>query len=174
MAKQFCLGIEVESEYIEGGLGYMLNVRTPDGFDGAPQTHPQFSHWVAELTAAVREAGDEPYNPDSYTKRVAIAELMHDIHRINQKYGFTVESDDSMPAVQIQSSNPYDFRIDIGFSEQAGRFRVQERVAEDRNADLQIVKDGNIHVLSAETREFPFAETRPPSRRHKRGNSPRF
>ncbi len=155
MAKTYCLAIDVKSPHIDGGLGYMLSFRTPDAAT-PPEKTPGFDAWTTAVRAAVQDAGDQPFNPDDYTRKVAIAELMYEIEKINSAHGFKIEGTATRAAVEVQSSNPHDKRILVNFSGEDGQFDVIEKKSA-QYIPGRIGEDGRVTVLDAKTTAFPFA-----------------
>lgn len=154
MAKTYCLAIDVKSPHIDGGLGYLLSFRTPDAKISPEQT-PGFDAWAKAVRSAVQDAGDQPFNPDAYTRKVAIAELMYEIEKINSAYAFKIEGTADRPAVEVQSSNPHDKRVQINFAGEDGHFEVVEKRSAQYIAGA-IAEDGRITVLDGDTVSYPF------------------
>lgn len=154
MAKTYCLAIDVKSPHIDGGLGYMLSFRTPDSKISPEQT-PGFDAWAKAVRAAVIDAGDQPFNPDAYTRKVAIAELMYEIEKINSAHGFKIESTGNRPAVEVHSSNPHDKRVQINFAGEDGQFDVIEKRSAQYIAGT-ITEEGRITVMDANEASYPF------------------
>ena len=159
MAKTYCLTVEVGSEAIQNGLGYMIGFNMPN--DQAPLDSPQFPTWSAEVRDAVLRAGDQVFDPDPYTKKLAIAELMNNLHDLNTRYGIQVTGDAKVPAVQIQSTNPYDPRIDVNFNGADGDFQVIERSLADL-ARRKISGHGQTGFVEGARAHFPFTQQQPP------------
>lgn len=153
MANTYCLAIEAKSPHIEGGLGYLLSFRTSGELP--PEKTPGFSAWAQAVRTAVLDAGDQPFNPDPYTRKVAIAELMYEIEKINSLHGFKIEGSAQRPAVEVQSSNPHDKRIQANFLGEDGRFDVVEKPSL-LGLPGRIQEDGKTSVLDADTAAFPF------------------
>ncbi|MFN7115102.1 MAG: hypothetical protein ACK4PK_12175 [Alphaproteobacteria bacterium] len=155
MAKTYCLAIDVKSPHIDGGLGYMLTFRTADGSSN-PEQAEGFGAWANAVRTAVLDAGDQPFNPDPYTRKVAIAELMYEIEKINSAHPFKIESTATRAAVEIQSSHPDDKSIRISFLGNDGQIDVAEKKSpqfmQGRGGE-----NGRITVLDSTTTAFPFA-----------------
>jgi len=167
MAKLYCLTVEVESKAIKNGLGYMIAFTLPD--DGkTPMQTKEFVDWADKVREAVLRAGDQVYDPDPYTKKLAIAELMNDLSELNNSHGIQIVGGKDLPAVQIQSTNPYDSRIEIDFTGKDGHFNVVEKSL----ADLErraIAAHGHTDVVDGSRRHFPFTQKPPvpPARKTK-------
>ncbi len=159
MVKTYCLTIEVESKAIKNGLGYMVAFTLPD--DGlSPAETKEFAGWADKVRAAVLRAGDQVYDPDPYTKKLAIAELMNDLDALSATHGIKIAGAKDLPAVQIQSTNPYDNRLEIDFTDKDGHFAVTEKGL----ADLErraIAAHGHTDVVEGARRHFPFLPKAP-------------
>lgn len=159
MAKTYCLTVEVESKTIKNGLGYMIAFSIPD--DGVtPEQTKDFTSWSDKVREAVLRAGDQVYDPDPYTKKLAIAELMNDLAALNATHGIQITGAGDLPAVQIQSTNPYDSRLEIDFTGKDGHFNVVEKSL----ADLErraIAAHGHTSVVDGARRHFPFTQQPP-------------
>lgn len=159
MTKSYCLTVEVGSDTIKNGLGYMVTFAVPDEAV-SPQATPGFTSWSDKVRDAVLRAGDQVFDPDSYTKKVAIAELMYELSVLNGQSGITVGSDGKAPAVQIQSTNPYDPRIEINFTSADGDFHVVEKGLSDLER-RKISGHGATGVQEAGRGHFPFIQQPP-------------
>ena len=157
MAKTYCLAIEVASAHIDNGLGYLVSFEAKD--DTPPASHPDFKAWSTQLKNAVIRAGDQPFNPDPYTRKVAVAELMYEIEKLNSAYGFTIGTHGTTPAVHVQSTNPHDKRIHINFSDEDGQLDVVEKKSLLQDP-ARIAENGKVTVLNGHTRSFPFTPLR--------------
>lgn len=159
MTKIYCLTVEVESKAIKNGLGYMIAFTVPDEKLTPAQTK-DFAEWSDKVKQAVLRAGDQVYDPDPYTKKLAIAELMHDLSALNDSYPIKITGWGDLPAVQVQSTNPYDNRLEMDFTGKDGRFNVVEKGL----ADLErraIAAHGNVDVVDGSRRHFPFRQNPP-------------
>jgi len=159
MAKIYCLTVEVESKAIKNGLGYMIAFTLPDDSKTPLQTK-EFTDWADKVRAAVLRAGDQIYDPDPYTKKLAIAELMNELSDLNATHGIQIVGGKDLPAVQIQSTNPYDNRVEIDFTGKDGHFNVVEKSL----ADLErraIAAHGHTDVVEGTRRHFPFTQQKP-------------
>lgn len=156
MAKTYCLAIEVKSEHIEGGLGYLIAFQNTQNNPQPPEQSPDFGAWSQKMRDVVRDAGDAPFNPDPYTRKVAIAELMYEIEKANAAFSFKIEGNAAIPAVQVQSTNPHDKRIWINFADEDGQIEVVEKKSLQL-VPCKISEDGKISVIDGKTRAFPFA-----------------
>lgn len=154
MAKSYCLTIEIKSEQIAGGLGYMIAFRLPDD-KITPEETPGFATWRDAVRQAVMALGDQAFHPDPYTKKLAIANLMHDLDDINRHHAIQIGFCADAPAVQIHSTNPFDNQIDIDFTDEDGHFRVDER-----NPALaptaHVAEQGKTGIIEAGRKNFPF------------------
>lgn len=157
MAKIYSLAIEVESAHIDHGLGYLVSFETQD--KAHPAQNPDFAAWSSELKAAVIRAGDQPFNPDPYTRKVAIAELMYEIEKLNSAYGFKIDAHGGAAAVTVQSSNPHDKRVCINFSDEDGGLDV---VSKNPLSAVpgRITENGKTTVLNGTVQSFPFTPLR--------------
>lgn len=154
MAKTYCLAIDVKSRHIDGGLGYMLTFHAKDS-KTSPENTEGFDAWAAAVRTAVLDAGDQPFNPDPYTRKVAIAELMYEIEKINSASPFVIEGTPTRPAVEVQSSNPHDKRIVINFTGEDGQFEVVEKRSR-QYIPGRIGEDGRVTVLDGKEAVYPF------------------
>ncbi len=157
MAKTYSLAIEVESAHIDHGLGYLISFELAGKTH--PEQHPDFSAWSSQLKDAVIRAGDQPFNPDPYTRKVAIAELMYEIEKLNSAYDFKIDAHGVAPAVSVQSSNPHDKRVCINFSDEDGQLDVTSKKPLI-TIPGRITQNGKITVLEGTERHFPFTPMR--------------
>ncbi len=160
MTKTYCLTIEVASKSMTNGLGYMVAFTLP-GDDENVLSQKGFNTWADKVKDAVLRAGDAVYDPDPYTKKLAIAELMNDLSALNASSPIQIEGAGEVPAVQIQSANPYDNRIEINFTGNDGHYSVAEKGL----ADLErrtVTAHGHTGVVDGSRRHFPFT-TQPPA-----------
>jgi hypothetical protein len=153
MAKTYCLAIDVKSPHIDGGLGYLLTFRSEKA--GTPEQAEDFEAWTDAVRRAVLDAGDQPFNPDPYTRKVAIAELMYEIEKLNSAYPFKIEGTATRAAVEIQSSHPQDKRILVNFLGDDGQIDVVEKKS-PQYLQGRIGENGRVTVLDAKTTAFPF------------------
>ncbi|HYD17167.1 MAG TPA: hypothetical protein VEF76_01645 [Patescibacteria group bacterium] len=159
MTKTYCLTIEVESKTITNGLGYMVAFNLPDD-DEKILRQKGFQAWADQVKDAVLSAGDAVYDCDPYTKKLAIAELMNELADLNAASPIQIAGDAEVPAVQIQSSNPYDNRIEIDFTDADGHYSVIEKGL----ADLErrtITAHGATGLVDGTRRHFPFTQQPP-------------
>ncbi len=159
MTKSYCLTVEVGSDSIKNGLGYMVTFSVPDE-KVSPQATPGFTQWSDQVRDAVLRAGDQVFDPDTYTKKVAIAELMYELSVLSGTSGIIIASDGRVPAVQIQSTNPYDPRIEINFTSTDGDFHVSEKSLSDLER-RKITGHGATGVQEAGRGHFPFVQQPP-------------
>jgi hypothetical protein len=111
------------------------------------------------LKDAVIRAGDQPFNPDPYTRKVAIAELMYEIEKLNSAYDFKIDAHGVAPAVSVQSSNPHDKRVCINFSDEDGQLDVTSKKPLI-TIPGRITQNGKITVQEGTERHFPFTPMR--------------
>jgi hypothetical protein len=159
MPTQYCLTIDVKSKAIEDGLGYMVAFTLQD--DGLkPADVRDYANWQEDVKNAVLRTGDQVFASDPYTRKLAIAHLMNELAALNGAYGLHIGGDKNIPAVQVQSSNPFDPRIDIDFTDEDGHFAVREHSPPPHGSAPapagQITAHGHVS-LTAPTRDFPFA-----------------
>lgn len=152
----YCLAIEVDSTQKTAGLGYMLAFRVPDERPLPHDAMQQFKNWMNDVKEAVLNAGDRPFDSDAYTRKVALAELMYDIEKINAAYGFKIGSFDGKPAVSIHSTDPADRRISVNFGAEDGQIDVREE-ASQRRQPARITSHGKTYLLDTGAAQFPFA-----------------
>jgi hypothetical protein len=160
MAKTYCLTVEVKSETIENGIGYMIGFSLPDE-SLLPIQMPDYPEWCDEVKAAVLRAGDQVFDPDPYTKKLAIAELMNELSQINDHYGIRIGGQADVPAVQIQSTNPFDNQIEVEFSGRDGQFKVIEHSLRDLERS-KVDEHGKTGLVEGTRRHFPFTKSVPP------------
>ncbi|MBL8712188.1 MAG: hypothetical protein JNM12_04765 [Alphaproteobacteria bacterium] len=161
MTKTYCLTIEVESKSMTNGLGYMVAFTLP-GDDENVLKQKGFANWADKVRDTVLRAGDAVYDPDPYTKKLAIAELMNELKSLNETSPIQIEGAGDIPAVQIQSANPYDNRIEINFTDKDGHYSVAEKGL----ADLErraVTAHGHTGVIDGTRRHFPFTTQQPPA-----------
>ncbi|MDE1151512.1 MAG: hypothetical protein PW788_03150 [Micavibrio sp.] len=156
MTKSYCLTVEVGSETIENGLGYLVAFTLADDSKTPDQT-PGFARWADQVRDAVLRAGDQVFDPDPYTKKLAIAELMNDLAALNGKSAVKVGGIKGVPAVQIQSTNPYDPRIEADFTSADGQFNVVEKTLSDL-ARRKISGHGQTGIAEGARAHFPFVQ----------------
>jgi len=154
MAKTYCLAIDVKSPHIDGGLGYLLTFHTKDG-KLPPEQTAGFDAWTDAVRTAVLDAGDQPFNPDPYTRKVAMAELMYEIEKINSAHPFKISGTATRAAVEVQSSHPGDKRILINFAEEDGQIDVVEKKS-PQYMEGRIGENGRVTVVDSKTSVFPF------------------
>jgi hypothetical protein len=159
MAKSYCLTIEVKSETIENGLGYMIGFSLPDE-RLQPAQAAGFEDWSERVKAAVLRAGDQVFDPDPYTRKLALAELMNELTQLNDSYSIRIGGLGDVPAVQIQSTNPYDKQIEVEFTGSDGEFAVTERSLQDLQR-ARVEENGRTGLLEGAPRHFPFTKAVP-------------
>jgi len=156
MTKSYCLTVEVGSETIENGLGYLVAFTLADPSKTPDQT-PGFAQWANDVRDAVLRAGDQVFDPDPYSKKLAIAELMNDLAELNKKSSVKIGGIAGVPAVQIQSTNPYDARIEVDFTAADGQFNVVEKSLADL-ARRKISGHGQTGLTDGTRAHFPFVQ----------------
>ncbi|MBI1214904.1 MAG: hypothetical protein GC185_03680 [Alphaproteobacteria bacterium] len=172
MTTRYCLTVEVESEAIENGLGYMIGFTLPAGAQ-TPQQAAGFDDWRRDVTHAVLRAGDKLFDADPYAAKLAVAELMNELAALNACHAIQIGGGDGLPAVQVRSSNYYDPRIDIDFTGKDGHFTVRKRTKAHYGPapDLKITAHGHTGCIPA-ARDFPFTQEsvpeKPAPKRHAR------
>lgn len=159
MAKSFCLTVEVKSETIENGLGYMIAFSLPDE-KLQPVQMADFPEWSERVKKAVLRAGDQVFDPDPYTRKLAVAELMNELTHLNDTYAIRIGGQIDVPAVQIQSTNPYDKQIEIEFTGSDGEFAVTERSWQDLQR-AKVDENGKTGLVEGTRRHFPFTKAAP-------------
>lgn len=162
MKKPYCLTVDVKSPHIENGLGYMISFVLPAN-NHAPEMMAEFPLWHEAVRDAVLAAGDAPFSDDPYTRKLALANLMHTLDDLNKIHSIRIGGVDGAPAVQIRSSNPYDPRIDLDFIGEDGRFRVTESTLDDA-ARAKVQGHGTTRLIEGPLREYPFEKTKPASK----------
>ncbi len=161
MAKSYCLTVEVKSETIENGLGYLVAFSLPDDRFKPGEMH-EFSEWCEGVKEAVLRAGDQVFDSDPYTKKLAIAELMNAFEELNARFSIRIGGQPGEPTVQIQSTNPYDSQIDISFSGADGQFQVSEHGLHDLQRS-KVDENGKTGLVEGTPHHFPFTKAVPPA-----------
>lgn len=128
MANIYCLSVAVASDFVENGLECKVAFCLPPG-SNSPSDMPEFLAWQEDVKTAILNMGDQCLHPDAYTKKLALAELMHDLAAINKCYGIQIIGTPQIPTVQIISTNPFDNMIEIRFSGFDGAYKVAEKRA---------------------------------------------
>lgn len=159
MAKSYCLTVEVKSETIQNGLGYMIGFSLPDD-RLQPVQIGDFPEWSERVKTAVLRAGDQVFDPDPYTRKLALAELMNELTQLNDRYSIRIGGMGDIPAVQIQSTNPYDKQIEIEFTGSDGEFAVVERSLQDLQR-AKVDENGKTGLVEGTPRHFPFTKAVP-------------
>ena len=160
MPKSYCLTVEVKSETIENGLGYLVAFSLPDDRFKPAEMH-EFSEWCEGVKAAVLRAGDQVFDPDPYTKKLAIAELMNAFDELNARFSIRIGGQPGEPTVQIQSTNPYDNQIDVSFSgDDDGTFHVKEHGLHDLQRS-KVDENGKTGLVEGTPHHFPFTKAAP-------------
>jgi hypothetical protein len=158
MPTAHCLTIEVKSDTAAGpgGAGYMVAFTLPANMtDADPQAHPSFEAWSAAVRAAVIAAGDMPFHADTYTRKVAMATLMHDLAELNRRFPLRIGGIEGVPAVQIHSTDPLARQIEIDFTDEDGDFSLTERNPQlAPNAEVR--EQGRLGLMPAARKAFPF------------------
>lgn len=157
--KSYCLTVEVASENIKSGLGYMVAFRLPEGVS-APAALPEFGRWQEEVRTIVLRAGDLCFYPDAYTKKLAIAEMVHDLSLLNDKYAIQITAFPRVPTVQIHSTNPFDPIIEISFAGAGDHYKVFEKDFCDLHRPA-VSGHGKTGLTEAARKHFPFKKAEP-------------
>lgn len=165
MTTAHCLTVEVQSappapdaaaSAPYSGVGYMITFVLPANMQGHdPASHPSFRSWTAAVRTAVLAAGDLPFHPDSYTRKLALANLMNDLAEINSRFPLRIGGEGATPAVQIYSTDPAACQFELDFSEDDGDFTVIERnPAHGPSAEVR--EQGRVGLIPAGRKIFPF------------------
>lgn len=154
MAKSYCLTVEVTSDHVKGGLGYMIAFCIPSHIS-TPADMPEFSVWKEDVKSIVLQTGDQCLHSDPYTKKLAIAGMMHDLAELNKKYDIQIGFLPHVPAVQIHSANIFDNTLEVEFTDHAGHYVVIEKGIEDLQR-ATITEHGKTGLTDAARRHFPF------------------
>lgn len=154
MAKDYCLTVEVKSSHIAGGVGFMVAFTLPSGY-AAPADHPEFETWRDGVRAAVMRTGDQVFHHDAYTRKLAIANLMHELADLNRGFDLQVGGTPGTPAVQIHSTNPFDSQIEADFTGEDGAFRVIEKNPA-HVPSATVAHNGKTGLIEAGRKNFPF------------------
>lgn len=154
MTKAYYLTIEVKSEHLEDGLGYMVAFSLPEDVS-SPIDMPEFGAWEAEVRKAVLAAGDQCLHKDPYVKKLALASLMHDLAELNARCDIQVGFLADAPAVQIFSTNPYDNTIEIDFTDRDGHHKINETGLSDFH-NAAVIENGRTGLTDITRRHFPF------------------
>lgn len=185
MTTAHCLTVEVQNSHptLDGvlpvsgsGLGYMVTFTLPANMDGEdPAAHPSFDAWAAAVRAAVLAAGDLPFHHDSYTRKVALANLMHDLADINRAFPLRIGHQDGTPAVQIHATDPLACQIELDFSDEDGDFTIVERNPA-HGPSAVVPEQGRMGLIPAGRKVFPFdkpARAKGPVPPKKKNNAPK-
>lgn len=157
MSTAHCLTVEVKGHSApDTGVGYMItfslpaNMRTSD-----PASHPLFAAWSAAVRDAVLASADLPFHGDGFTRKMALASLMHDLAELNRAYPLRIGGVDGVPAVQIHSTDPLARQIELDFRDEDGDFSVIERNPQV-SPTAEVREQGRIGLMAAARKAFPF------------------
>ncbi len=158
MSTAHCLTVEVKGQSNpDTGVGYMIAFSLPANMRGTdPAQHPSFAAWSAAVRDLIMATGDLPFHPDTYTRKTALADLMHDLAELNRRYPLRIGVDTGdVPAVQIHSTDPLARQIELNFTDEDGAFSVVER-----NPQIcptaEVREQGRIGLMAAARKAFPF------------------
>lgn len=161
MPTAHCLTVEVQSDVltapaVNSGVGYMVTFTLPANMDNQPpQDHPSFEAWSDAVRRMVLAAGDLPFHADAYTRKLAMATLMHDLCELNRQFPLRIGGIDGTPAVQIHSTDPLARQIELDFTDEDGDFAITEK--NPRLAPNAVVREqGRIGLVPAGRKAFPF------------------
>ncbi len=158
MPTAHCLTVEVQGHTTpQTGVGYMIAFSLPANMqDAAPDEHPCFDDWSKAVRDVVLAVGDLPFHPDAYTRKTALANLMHELADINRRYPLRITaSHDGVPAVQIHSTDPAARQIELDFNDDDGDFSVVERHPQICPT-AEVREQGRIGLTAAARKAFPF------------------
>jgi hypothetical protein len=156
--RSFRLAIDVDSAEIDNGLGYMIAFSVPkDCFDAGVcfETTPEFALWRKAVIEAVTQSADQPFSPDNWTRKVAIAELMNELARLNDSHVFQIGHITNVAAVEIHSSNPDDPRLQLDFIGREGACNTQARHDVPKSFG-KIGSNGRAVITNLDSLAFPF------------------
>ncbi len=156
-----CLTVEVQSDLVAGdavqsGIGYMITFALPANMqDAEPQAHPSFDAWSRAVRDVVLAAGDLPFHADLYTRKVAMATLMHDLAELNRQFPLRIGGTDQAPAVQIHATDPKAPQIELDFTDEDGDFTVIEKNP-SLAPNAEVRTPGRLGLMPAGRKAFPF------------------
>lgn len=161
MPTAHCLTVEVQSDIgtspgVPCGVGYMVTFSLPANMDTyPPQDHPSFAGWSEAVRRLVLAAADLPFHADAYTRKTAMATLMHDLAELNHQFPLRIGGINGTPAVQIQSTDPLARQIELDFTDDDGDFAITEK--NPRLAPTAVVAEqGRLGLVPAGRKAFPF------------------
>lgn len=163
MTTAHCLTVEVQSAPTDAGdaapysgVGYMITFALPANMHGdGPAEHPSFFAWSQAVRKAVMAAGDLPFHPDSYTRKLALANLMHDLADINRHFPLRIGGEGATPAVQIYSTDPAACQFELDFTDEDGDFTVIERNPA-HGPSAAVHEQGRVGLIPPGRKTFPF------------------
>lgn len=158
MSTAHCLTVEVKGQTNAAtGVGYMIAFSLPANLRHSdPASHPSFTAWSVAVRDIIMATGDLPFHTDPYTRKTALANLMHDLAELNRRYPLRIGVDTGgVPAVQIHSTNPLDRQIELDFTGEDGTFSVIERNPQVTTT-AEVREQGRIGLMAAARKVFPF------------------
>lgn len=169
MSTAHCLTVEVKGQTNPNtGAGYMIAFSLPANLRGSdPAVHPCFAAWSTAVRDLIVATSDLPFHPDAYTRKTALANLMHDLAELNRRFPLRIGiSTGDVPAVQIHSTNPLARQIELNFTDEDGAFSIVERNPQT-TPTAEVREQGRIGLMAAARKAFPFdkpgaARTRQP------------
>lgn len=176
MSTAHCLTVEVKGQTNpQTGVGYMIAFSLPANMaDSDPASHPSFVRWSEEVRKIIIATGDLPFHPDGYTRKTALANLMHDLAELNRQFPLRIgTAANDVPAVQIHSTDPMARQIELDFTDEDGAFSVVER-----NPQIcptaEVREQGRIGLMTAARKAFPFdkPDAQAPKRKSTRAPKP--
>lgn len=176
-----CLTVEVKSTPVQtgaepsavhAGTGYMITFTLPANMAGQdPRQHPSFDRWAAAVRDAVIAAGD-PFTGDNYTRKLALAHLMHELAELNRRFPIRIGGQGEVPAVQVHSTNALAPQIELDFTDEDGDFTVVERNP-TAGPSAEVREQGRIGLVAAARKVFPFDKpATPPPANHNAAKKP--
>lgn len=158
MSTAHCLTVEVKGQTNPNtGVGYMIAFSLPANMANSnPADHPSFARWSDEVRKIIIATGDLPFHPDGYTRKMALANLMHDLAELNRSFPLRIgAAKGGVPAVQIHATDPLARQIELDFTDEDGAFSVVER-----NPQIcptaEVREQGRIGLMAAARKAFPF------------------
>ena len=157
MSTAHCLTVEVKGQSTPAvGVGYMITFTLPANMrDTNPESHPRFAEWAAAVRTAVLDSADLPFHGDTFTRKMALANLMHDLAEINRAFPLRIGGSNGVPAVQIHSTDPQARQIELDFRDEDGDFSVIERNPQVSPV-AEVREQGRIGLMAAARKAFPF------------------
>lgn len=158
MSTAHCLTVEVKGQTSpQTGVGYMIAFSLPANMRNTnPAEHPSFAAWSEAVRDLIVATGDLPFHPDNYTRKTALADLMHDLADLNRRFPLRIGVDTGeVPAVQIHSTDPLARQIELNFTDEDGAFSVVERNPQVCPT-AEVREQGRIGLMAAARKAFPF------------------